>query len=99
MIRETYKGRQLIARSGRDGIATVTCGGEPVSVSVATDAAAELASVKAMIDLVDQDTVDGDRWAAHWYAPGTYEMCQAGPHPQDIGGPCRHSTCAAGGAS
>ena len=95
MIRETYKGRKLTARKGREyGTAVVTCGGEPVSWPVTTDLAKALADVRAWIDFVDRDpSVDGDRWAAHWYAPGTYEMCPEGIHPQDIGGQCRHFTC------
>lgn len=95
MITETYRGRKLTARKGREyGTVVVTCGGEPVSWPMTTDPASGLAGVRATIDFVDREPfVNGDRWGACWYAPGTYEMCQEGIHPQDIGGPCRHSTC------
>jgi hypothetical protein len=97
MIRETYKGRKLTARSEKSrGIVVVTCGGEPVDWPATRDLQAALDSMKPTIDLVDQDpSVDGNRWGAYLYAPGTYEMCPEGIHPQDIGGQCRHFTCEA----
>jgi hypothetical protein len=55
-----------------------------------------LAGQRAWIDVIDQDPiVDGDRWAAHWYAPGTYRLCEEGLHPVALEGECRHVTCVA----
>jgi hypothetical protein len=98
MIRETYRGRKLTARAGKGsdwGRILLTVNGEALYAPVGRDERAALGTVKAQVDFIDRDpSVDGDRWAACWYAPGTYEMCPGGLHPQDIGGPCRHSSCA-----
>lgn len=94
MIRETYKGRKLIARKGHEwGTTAVTCNGEPIAAPSTRDLAGALDYVKATIDFVDSEPVNGDRWPAHYYAPGTFEMCPEDIHPQVIGGPCEHSTC------
>jgi hypothetical protein len=96
MIRETYRGRKLTARNGKGhdwGKALVTCNGESVAWPTTLDLPAALASVKAQIDFIDREPVNGERWQAHWYAPGTYEMCPEEIHPQVIGGPCQHFTC------
>ena len=96
MITETYRGRKLKARKGAEwGTVVVTCNGEPVSWPMGTDPARALAPVKAQIDGIDLEPVNGDRWGAHWYAPGSYEMCPEGIHPQETGGQCQHSTCVA----
>ena len=94
MIRETYKGRKLTARKGRQwGTVEVTVNGEHVWQVTSRDETAEVASVKRWIDSVDAKPVDGNAWGAHWYAPGTYEMCPKEIHPQEIGGQCQHFTC------
>jgi hypothetical protein len=95
MVTETYRGRKIQARKGREwGTALVTVGGEPASWPMTTDLQAAVDGVKATIDFVDREPfVNGDRWGAHWYAPGTYEMCDAGIHPRDVGGQCRHTSC------
>lgn len=98
MITETYKGRKIKVSKNRDrGCLHVLVNGEltasPLGYSQQTIDAA-LASTRATIDYIDQDPVpDGGAWGAHWYAPGTYEMCGDGTHPMVIGGPCRHPYC------
>ena len=96
MLRETYRGRKLTARKGKDrdwGKVLVTCNGETVAEPATCDLQAALNGVRAQIDFIDREPVNGDRWAAHWYAPGTYEMCPEDIHPQEIGGQCQHFTC------
>jgi hypothetical protein len=94
MIRETYKGRKLTARKGREwGTTVVTCNGEYFATPSTYDQARALEYARNTIDFVDREPVNGDRWPAHYYAPGSYEMCPEGIHPQEIGGQCLHSTC------
>jgi hypothetical protein len=94
VIRETYKGRRLVARTGQQhGRVDVTCNGELAHWQTGRDLAAALVPVRAQIDAIDAEPVNGDKWGAHWYAPGTYEMCPEGIHPQAIGGQCQHFTC------
>lgn len=97
MVTETYRGRKIQARKGREwGTALVTVNGEPASWPTTTDLQAAADGVKSTIDFVDSEPfVNGERWAAYWYAPGTYELCDAGLHPRDVGGRCRHATCRA----
>jgi hypothetical protein len=96
MITETYRGRKIKARKGREwGTILLTCNGEDIGSRDGTDLSKAVASVKAWIDFIDLKPVNGDRWSAHWYAPGTYEMCPEGIHPQEIGGQCQHSSCVA----
>jgi hypothetical protein len=95
MITETYEGRKLTARRGREwGTTAVAVNGQTVASALSTDLRGALAGVRETISLIDREPfINGDRWAAHWYAPGTYEMCPRELHPMDIGGQCRHSTC------
>ena len=94
MTRETYKGRKLTARDGGHwGTVDVFCNGELVNFGTGRDPSALLAQTRAQIDAIDAEPIDGDRWGAWWYAPGTYEICPAGIHPQEISGQCRHFTC------
>jgi hypothetical protein len=96
MVTETYRGRTLKARKGREwGTVLVTCNGADVGSPTGTDLSKALDGAKAWIDLIDREPVNGDRWSAHWYAPGTYEMCPEGIHPQTVGGLCQHVTCVA----
>lgn len=98
MMNETYKGRKLKVRAGRKadfGKMFVTVNGVTWT-EIGHDEAKALASQRNWIDFIDQDpVVDGDRWAAHWYAPGTFKMCETGVHPVALDGECRHATCAA----
>lgn len=97
MKTETYRGRKLKVRAGRKeyfGKMFVTVNGERWTTS-GRDEDKELDNLRNWIDMVDQDpVVDGDRWAAHWYAPGTYRLCETGIHPIALDGECRHFTCA-----
>jgi hypothetical protein len=95
MIRETYKGRKIVVKKGRNwGTLSATVNGEYGSERIGSTEEAVASDVRATIDFIDRDPVpDGSRWGAHWYAPGTYELCAEGIHPQQIGGPCRHPTC------
>ena len=96
MTTETYKGRKLQVKQGREW-GTLVCtvnGGEPLN-ETGLDEQAAMGHLRAWIDMVDRDpVVDGGKWAAEMYAPGTYELCEEGPHPVAIGGRCRHSYCA-----
>lgn len=96
MQTETYKGRKLkvrIGRKGEWGKAFVTVNGESWTLSgVAYTEEKALDYLRSVIDGVGDD-VDGDRYAAHWYAPGSYVLCDEGLHPVALGGECRHSTC------
>lgn len=94
MTRETYKGRKLTVRKGREyGTTVVTCNGEHFATPSTYDQAAALEYARRTIDYVDSEPVNGDKWPANYYAPGTYEMCPEDIHPQAIGGPCLHTTC------
>lgn len=96
MKTETYRGRKLKVRVGRKndfGKVFVTVNGVTWT-EAGHDEDKALASQRGTIDLIDRDPViDGDRWAAHWYAPGTYRLCETGIHPVALDGECRHFTC------
>ena len=101
VVTETYKGRKIHVRSRRDRTAdsgrrwTVLVNGTPASFAeqYGPDAEAKtLAGLKRDIDHIDAQPVDGDSWAAYWYAPGTYELCDY-EHPREIGQPCRPGWC------
>lgn len=91
MIRETYKGRALkVVKDGSGGL-TGSINGQPMPTRYAPEQAI-IEQFRRDIDLVDEAPVDGNRWGAYMYAPGTYEMCDNG-HPKVIGEPCRHGYC------
>jgi hypothetical protein len=96
MITETYKGRKIRIVKGTGpkwGYAKLTLNGSDQGYSMGSPESL-LLSTRSWINFIDQDPVpDGNRWAAHWYAPGTFEMCPEGTHPMAVGGPCRHSYC------
>lgn len=96
MKTETYKGRKIKVRAGRKadwGKVFVTVNGVSWTEN-GHDEDKALASQRAWVDFIDQDqVVDGDRWAAYWYAPGTYRLCDESIHPVALDGECRHSTC------
>ncbi len=94
MIRETYKGRKLkvVKTRGADwGYARLTVNGVDQGKYLGDEANA-LRSAKGTIDHADEVGVGSARYADHWYAPGTYELCDNG-HAQEIGGLCGHSFC------
>ncbi len=100
MTRETYRGRKLKVVKAKDGYGRVgSINGQPMPTSYAAEDAI-IEQLRRDIDAVDKDPViDGGRWGAYMYAPGTYELC-ANDHPKAPGGPCRHPCCqekAAGG--
>lgn len=94
MLTETYKGRRLRAQRGQQwGTLAVKVNGQLVATLTSRDEAAALAQLRRDIDWIDQEPVNGDRWAAYWYAPGTYQLCPEGLHPVALGGLCQHFTC------
>lgn len=96
MIRETYKGRKLTARAGtgRDyGRILLTVNGTPIYPPLGRDERAALDQLRREVDAIDAKPVDGNAWGPEWYAPGTFEMCPEGIHPQAVGGLCQHFTC------
>jgi hypothetical protein len=92
---DVYKGRNLRVRRVRGGFGrlAVTVNGETWTTT-GSDVEKELDLLRSRIDFIDRDpAVDGDRWDACWYAPGTYRMCDEGLHPVALDGECRHFTC------
>lgn len=95
MLRETYKGRKLkVTRGGEGRLGTVgSINGQPMPARYGVPEDQVLEQLRHDIDFVDQAPVDGGRWGAYMYAPGTYELCGKGLHPKAIGEPCRHQSC------
>jgi hypothetical protein len=97
MLRETYKGRKLMVKKGREwGTMVGFVNGQSAVSSYGSGPKGErkaLDSMRATIDFIDRDpSVDGGRWGHYWYAPDTYEICPEG-HAKDKGGACRHDYC------
>ncbi len=95
MLSETYKGRKLRVRKGREwGTVDATVNGSYAAISGAGrgDQGKALAQLRAQIDFIDREPVNGDRWGAEWYAPGMFTLCESG-HPVAINGECEHFTC------
>lgn len=93
MIRETYKGRALKVVKDRNGGLVGSINGQPMPAEYGTSEQKVIEQFHRDIDHVDQAPIDGGRWGAYMYAPGTYELCEEGLHPKAIGEPCRHSYC------
>ena len=94
MLTETYKGRRLRVQRGCDwGTLRVMVNGQLVATPLGRDEAQALAQLRRDVDFIDREPVNGNRWDAHWYAPGTYEMCGEGLHPVTPGGQCQHFMC------
>ncbi|MCY0926275.1 hypothetical protein OTB20_08650 [Streptomyces sp. H27-H1] len=92
MKTETYKGRTLKTTKGREyGYVQHSVNGVSLGRHLGNEESA-LDYMRRSIDFIDQEPVNGDRWAAEWYAPGTFEMCDEG-HAKEIGKACRHSWC------
>lgn len=94
MITETYKGRKIriVKGRGRDfGYSRVTLNGTELGKWLG-DEARVLQSLHGYIDVTDRTGINGDKYGAEWYAPGTFELCENG-HPKEIGGECLHSYC------
>jgi hypothetical protein len=94
MITETYKGRKLRVKKGREwGTVDATVNGEYApTASCGSDQAKGVQQLRDMIDWIDEKPVDGSRWGAEWYAPGTYTLCESG-HPVALDGQCQHPFC------
>jgi hypothetical protein len=94
MTRETYKGRKLkVVKNGEAGGLVGLINGQPMPARYGVPEQEVIEQLRRDIDFVDQDpVVDGGRWDACMYAPGTYELC-ANDHPRTPGGPCRHPYC------
>ena len=95
MIRETYKGRKLkVVKDGGTGGLVGAINGQPMPARYGVPEQEVIEQLRRDIDFVDQDpVVDGGRWDAYMYAPGTYELCEQGLHPKAIGEQCRHKSC------
>lgn len=95
MLTETYKGRKLRVKKGREwGTLACTINDGPSLSETSLDEQAAMTHLRAWVDLVDRDpVVDGSRWGAYMYAPGTYTLCDEGPHPVALGDQCRHPYC------
>lgn len=95
MITETYKGRKIriIKGRGRDfGYSRVTLNGTDLGKWQGDESKAQ-SRIRGSIDAVDKiGNINGNKYGAEWYAPGTFEMCENG-HPKEIGGECLHSYC------
>lgn len=92
MKRETYKGRKLQTTKGTEyGYSRAKINGVDLGHHLGNEEAA-MQWMKNTIDFIDREDVNGGRWAAHWYVPGTYELCE-NDHPKTIGGECLHSYC------
>ena len=94
MITQTYKGRKLCVRKGREWrtvYATVN-GAFAATAGDGGDQGKALGYLRTQIDFIDREPVNGDRWGAEWYAPGTFTLCKNG-HPVAIDGECQHFTC------
>ncbi|MFE0326273.1 hypothetical protein ACFW08_05590 [Streptomyces sp. NPDC058960] len=94
MKRETYKGRKIKVVAGRGadwGYTRITVNGVDKGKWMQSEDEA-LRSTRGTIDHADEVGIDGDRYGAEWYAPGTFELCDEG-HPKEIGGECLHSWC------
>lgn len=95
MTRETYKGRKLNVQKDGGGGLVGFINGQPMPARYGVSGQAVVGQLRRDIDLVDQAPVDGSRWGAYMYAPGTYELCGNG-HPKAKGSACRHPSCRAG---
>ncbi|MGY5634217.1 hypothetical protein ACW7N6_38400 [Streptomyces sp. UC1A3] len=94
MKTETYKGRTLkvIRSRGREsGFTRVFVNGEPQGSYLGSEERA-LRSLRGTVDHADEVGVGSGRYAPHWYAPGTYELCPEG-HAKPLDGPCGHPWC------
>jgi hypothetical protein len=92
MIRETYRGREIVV-TGLPGFAQPWVGGvAAVSPAGFITQGRALAWARAEIDAADQAPADGaGRWAPYWYAPGTVSECPLGHAVAD--GECQHILC------
>ena len=69
MIRETYKGRKLVVKRGRQyGYLTTLVNGVVLGHTITRDADREMRSLRAWVDAADERRLtDPDAYPAHWY--------------------------------
>lgn len=99
MISTTFNGCKIKVRAGKGktwGRMSATLNGQDFYTVEKFDEAKAVAEIERMVTFVNAEPVDGNRWSANYYAPGTYELCDAGLHPREIGGQCTHATCQPG---
>ena len=74
MLTETYKGRKIRVKRGREWgtVAATVNGAHAATSNCYGDQAKAVEQIRAQIDFVDLEPVNGERWGAEWYAPGTY---------------------------
>lgn len=92
MLSETYKGRKLRVRKGRECGLVGEINGQPMPTRYGVPEQEIVGQLRRDIDLVDAAPVDGNRWGAYMYAPGSFTLCESG-HPVALGGQCQHFTC------
>lgn len=91
MIRETYKGRKLqVVKAGSGLVGFIN--GQPMPARYGVPEREIIEQFHRDINYVNQLPIDGGRWGAYMYAPGTYELCE-NDHAKAPGEPCRHSYC------
>lgn len=96
MIHATHNGCKVTVKAGRGrdwSHIFATVNGAPVPVAEGQSIERALAEVTCLLDMVHAAPIDGDRWPPHYYAPGTYELCDSETHPREVGGVCTHSWC------
>jgi hypothetical protein len=100
VITKTFNGCKIKVRAGRGrdswGQMTALVNGAPFSVVERLDEAKAVAEIERTLAPIHAAPIDGDSWPAHYYPPGTYEICDSGIHPREIGGQCTHVTCQPG---
>lgn len=94
MIRETYKGREIVTtrKKGYDGTWVIKINGNVCATGSHSEPDG-LAWVKETIDAVDAAPKGESRYGAEWYTPGTFEINDNG-HVVEIGGVCSCHHCA-----
>ena len=68
-LRETYKGRKLIVKRGREyGHLTTVVNGVVLGNTITRDAEREMTSLRAWVDAADERRLtEPDAYSAHWY--------------------------------
>ncbi len=97
MMTEKFNGCTIKVKSGKTratrGTMVTLVNGQHFPVVEKFDEAKALEEIKRTLAPIHAAPIDGGRWNAHYYAPGTYELCDKEIHPREIGGQCRHFTC------
>lgn len=103
MITKKFDGCTIKVRAGRGrdswGQMTALVNDEPFPVVEKFDETVAVAEIQRDLTRIHAAPIDGASWPAHFYAPGSYELCDEGIHPREIGGQCTHVTCQPGWGS